>query len=355
MSTNVTIFEQPQIVPAYLLTSAAAKALAEQMEGGLAGRQINKLGLKNSKFRFVKQGTEIAVSSQPFLDVVIIAANPAVGRIWYEDAYDSDAVGKRPDCYSRTGVAPEADSPKLQSTVCATCPRNAVGSANSGKGKACSYKKRVVIVAPGKIDGDAYALDAGAMSMFGDDDPNARKYNLKSYIEALKANGLIVPAVITRLSFDDKESVPKLHFTPVRVLTEAEFRLVESRLTDPTVREMLDDIDNKTGEGKPVSVPAQIAAPIGNTGPVAPPPVQPQPVAAPAAAVAPPAAAVKARGRPRAVETAPAAAAPPNGSGVAPPAGFGFEAAPAAAPAAAQPAATQGPAGFAIDLDSFDQ
>lgn len=364
--TNITLFEQPQIVPSYLQTSAAAKALAEQMEGGLAGRQINRLGLRNSKFRFMKQGTEIAVLPNPTLDVVIIAANPAVGRLWWEAAFENDQAGQRPDCYSRDGKTPEADSPKPQSSLCATCPRNAVGSAKNGKGKDCSYKKRVIIVAPGKIDGDAYALDAGAMSMFGDDSPTERKYNLKSYIEALKSNGLIVPAVVTRLSFDDKESVPKLHFTPVRVLTEAEFRMVESRLADPAVREMLDDIDLKSEAGK-VAAPAPVQQIAQQPAAVVPPPLTqpaatpvPQPVAAPVSQpVAAPAAAApqpaRARGRPRTTEAAPAPAPAPQAP---PQADFGFptgDAAPAApAPVAQAAPATQAPAGFSIDLNEFD-
>ena len=37
MTTELTLFEQPQLAPSYLQPSAVAKALAEQMEGGLAG------------------------------------------------------------------------------------------------------------------------------------------------------------------------------------------------------------------------------------------------------------------------------------------------------------------------------
>lgn len=351
MTTEITLFEQPQLAPAYLQTSAVAKLMQEQMEGGLAGRQINRISLRNSKFRFVKQGVEIGVSNASHLDVVIVAANPSVGRLWWEKGFENDQTGQRPDCYSRDGKVPEADSPKRQSDQCATCPQNAVGSAKNGKGKACSYKKRVVIVAPGALAGDAYALDVGSMSMFGDDAPAQRKFSLKGYIEALKANGLIIPAVVTRLTFDDAESVPKLDFTPVRVLTEAEFKVIESRLTDPAIREMLDDIDRKSEEGKPLAPAIAAPAPAPAPAPVA----QPAPAAAAAPAAAP--AAPRTRGRPRQADVAPAAAAAPQaapeGFGMAPapaaPAGFG--AAPAAQPAAPASAA---PAGFTVDLDGFD-
>ena len=365
MTTELTLFEQPQLAPSYLQNSAVAKALAEQMEGGLAGRQINRLSLRNSKFRFVKQGVEIGVSTNPTLDVVIVAANPSVGRLWWEKGFENDQAGQRPDCYSRDGKAPEADAAKPQSSLCATCPQNAAGSAKNGKGKACSYKKRVIIVAPGALAGDAYALDVGSMSMFGDDQPAQRKFSLKGYIEALKANGLIVPAVVTRLAFDDNESVPKLDFTPVRVLTEAEFRVVEQRITDPAIIEMLDDIDRKSEEGKPIGAPAQIAAPTP-VQQVQQPAAQPAPVAQPAPAPAPAAApaAPKPRGRPRQAEAAPAAAPAPQAAPAATmPAGFGAAPASSAppgfgapAPQPAQQAATAAaaPAGFTVDLDAFD-
>lgn len=362
MTTDITLFAQPQMAPAYLQTSAVAKALQEQLEGGLAGRQINRISLRNGKFRFMKAGVEIAAVPEK-LEVVIIAANPAVGRSFYLKAFDPDDVGQRPDCYSRDGNKPEADSPAIQSPLCATCPQNAKGSAKNGEGKACAFKKRTVVVSPTQIGGDAYAVDMGSMSMFGDENKANRLFNLKSYIEALKANGLIVPAVVTKMSFDDEATVPKLHFTPIRVLTEAEFRQVEARVNDPLVRDMLDDVDLKSEVGKPVN---QIAAQPAAAAPAAP--------AAPAAAAPTPtpgSTPIQRRGRPPKAETAPAAAPAPEAApaGFPPPAAAPAAPAPQAAPAgfpppaaAAAPVAQAAPAaaapvgvpGFTVDLNEFD-
>jgi hypothetical protein len=354
MNTAVTLFEQPQMAPAYLATSAVAKALQEQMEGGLAGRSINRISLRNGKFRFIKGGVEVMVSPKPTLDVVVVAANPAVSRTFYLKAYDSDAAGERPDCYSKGGVVPEDDSPAKQSPQCATCPKNAVGSALNGKGKACSYKKRIVVMA-GSLTGEPWAIDIAAMGLFGDDAPANRLFNLKSYIEALKVNGLIVPAVITRLSFDDNESVPKLFFTPVRVLSAEEFATVEAMLVNPDVVGMLDEIDNKGEAGKTlgpaIAAPAAQAAPAQAAAPVVQTPAPAAPAQAPAAAPA------ARRGRPAKAETAPAAAPAPTAAPAQVVEGFGEAAAPAqaAAPAAqaAAPAAAA-PGGFTVDLNDFD-
>lgn len=345
MNTQVTLFDQPQQLPAYLQTSEAAKALALQMEGGLAGQSINRISLRNGKFRFNKAGIEVGISRSPTLDVVIVSANPHVSRIFYAKAFDADAAGERPDCYSKDGRTPEADSTSRQSETCALCPQNAVNSSRTGKGKACAYKKRLVVTADGDISGDAYAIDVAAMGLFGGDDPAAKQFNLKSYIEALKANGLIVPSVVTQLSFDDAESVPKLFFKPVRILSAEEFAQVETRMVDPLVRAMLDDAQNATEASKPVGqAPAAIAAP------------------APAAVVPPatPAAAAKPRGRPKAADAPPVQAPAPTAAPAAPATGgFGFGAPAAAAvpatPAPAVTATTPVPAGgFSVDLDSFD-
>lgn len=350
MANEMTLFDTPTQVPAYLQTSEVAKALAAQTEGGLSGGMaINRISLRGQKFRFNKEGVEVGISRAEFLDVVVVAANPHVARTFYLKKYSDDQPGTRPDCYSQDGRTPEADSPALQSQTCALCPQNVKGSAVQGdsKGKACGYGKRIIVTADNDIMGDAFAIDVKAQGLFGDDTPAQRQFNLKSYIEALKNNGLIVPAVVTRISFDDKSSVSKLFFTPVRPLTAQEWAQVEARVNDPAIRKMLDDIDNKAEEGKPVGQPVALAAP-----------------AAPAVAAAP-----KPRGRPAKTETAPAAApapqvAPAGGFGLAPaasaaapapaPLGFGMT---AVAPAAAVQQATA-PAvaatGFAVDLEDFD-
>lgn len=336
----ITLFDTPVQLPSYLQTSALAKSLAKQVDGGLAGNAINRISLRNGKFRFNKAGVEVGVLREPHLDVVVIAANPAVSRAFYIKAFDPDDSGVRPDCYSKEGVKPEDDVPAKQSPLCATCPKNAAGSATNGKGKACSYKKRIVTVHPSAIGGDAYAIDVAAMGMFGEDEASQKLFNLKNYIAALKANGLIVPAVVTRLSFDDEATVPKLFFTPIRTLTAEEWALVEVRAVSEDVRGMLDDIDNKAEEGQPVgqlAAPATLGPPL--TNPAAPAPAR--------------------RGRKPAAETPPTPAPAPTAAPAATAAGgfaFGNAAASSAAPAqAVAPTATAPAGGFSLDLDEFDK
>jgi hypothetical protein len=355
MTNAVSLFDSPTVLPAYLQTNAKAAALAAQVEGDLSGgKSINRISLRGAKFRFVKAGVEVGMLREPTMEVIVVAANPHVSRTFYLKQYNQDDVATRPDCYSRDGRAPEQDSPAIQSALCAVCPQNVKGSAiNGGKGKACGYGKRVVVVSPTDIEGDAFAIDVKAMSLFGDDDPTAKKFNLRSYIEALKANGLIVPAVITQLSFDDDSSVPKLFFKPIRPLTEQEFNRIVARSESEEVRDMLDDVDNKAEEGKPVG---QIAAPTPQ--PLGPPLTNQHEMNPPSAAPGfptgtPPAAPAAKRGKPKATETPPAAAPAPQ---AAPAGGFGAAMAPAAAPQAQTPppAVNGGGKGFTVDLADFD-
>lgn len=240
-----------------------------------------------------------------------------------------------------------------QSPVCATCPQNVKGSSvtGDGKGKACGYGKRIIVTADNDILGDAYAIDVRSQGLFGDDNPAQKQFNLKSYIEALKSNGLIAPAVITALSFDDQSSVPKLFFKPIRPLTAQEWAQVEQRVNDPLVRRMLDDIDNKAEEGKPVGQPAQLMTSAATQG--TPQPAQPAPPAGfPGNGGAAPA---PARGRPRKAAETPPAAAPAPQAAPAAPVGFGLPGSNFAAPAqAATAAAPPSGKGFSVDLDNFD-
>lgn len=353
MANELTLFDTPTQYPTYLKDNPVAKALQEQTEGGLdGGISINRISLRGMRFRFNVKGVEVGVHPQPSLDVVIVAANPYVSRTWYSKPYDDDAPGTRPDCYSIDGRTPEEDSPMQQSAACATCPQNVKGSAagSGGKYKSCGYGKRAIVVAHDDIPGIAFAVDFKAQSLFGDDNPAQKQYNLKSYIEALKTNGLIVPSVVTRLSFDDQSSVAKLFLKPVRPLSAEEWAQVEARLDDPVIRSMLADVDNKTEAGKPVGQPAAIAAPAT--------PVQapaPRPTGFPTGngsngGTAP----ARGRGRPAKAETAPAQAPAPQAAPA--PAAKGFGVDKTAAPAQAQAPAPAAPAkaGFHVDLNEFD-
>lgn len=309
MSTAMTIFEMA--VPEY--AQAAGSKDMQAMGGGLTGGYGNSLSIRNSKFRLVQSGSMMDPLPDPYLDVVIFALSPDVQRVYYKGAYEAGSK-ELPSCYSHDGKTPATDARDPQSSACATCPQNIKGSGKTATSKACSYKKRVLLLSPDDLAGPMYAFDVNAMSMFGEQIESLHKYSFKGYFEKLKLHNMRVSALVTRLSFNDAETVPVLHFSPVRQLTAEEFAIVQDRMEEEEVAKLL-------------SQHIEAAATEGET-----------------AAARKPA--------PKPVLTAPAPAAPK----AAPAKGFNAKRTPAPAAAAAQPAAAP-PAAAAksvvLDLESM--
>jgi hypothetical protein len=351
-----------------LVDDENTKALAQSIGAGLTGGGFgNRISLRGNRFRFIINGTDVGAHRESYLDVVLLAANPHVSRIYYAKQFDPSSKAEAPDCYSLDGKIADPEAPNRQNAAggykCATCPQNVKGSALRGdsKAKACAYKKRVIVVAPDSIDGDLFALDVNAMSLFGDDQSAQNLYNLKSYIETLTAHSMMVVKLVTRLTFDERSSVPKLFFSPLRILTPAEWEQAKGRVTEDAIQLMLGDVVNgaETGEVKPEAV--RTAAPAVPQQPAAPAvaPTPPAPAAAaPATPQMPPL--PRPRGRPAkdaappAQPAAPAAASNGNGTTEAPARGFAAGAAPAPAQAAAPTEGAPKSKGFTIDLEDYD-
>ena len=357
-----------------LVDDETSRAVGNSINAGLTGGGFgNRISLRGNRFRFIKGGADVGVSPDNYLDVVMIAANPHVSRIYFKGQYEAGSK-ERPDCYSVDGRTPEPDSPELQSDKCMTCPQNAKGSSLKGdsKAKACAYKKRVIMASPDAIDGDLYALDVNAMSLFGDDMPAQNLYNLKSYIETTAAHGMMAVKLVTRLTFDDNSSVPKLFFQPIRMLTPEEWEMVKDRMKDDAIQTMLADVINEQEVGTVAPEKVLPQKPAAQTAPQAPAPKAVAPAPKPAQPAAPAAPIAPRRGRPPARPASAAAPAPepelqpavhasqqaaPRGNGQQ--RGFGVAKNASAAdtsPAQSAPPAEGAPKakGFTIDLDEFD-
>jgi hypothetical protein len=239
-----------------------------------------------------------------YLDVVIVSANPNLTKTYYATTFTDDSA-ERPDCWSEDGVTPAAPNPA--NNICATCPKNQFGSRisdNGSKGKACSDTRKLVIVPATNITNESFG--GGMMLRVS---PTGLQ-DLANYNKKLRSGGAAYFAVVTRLSFDSTLAYPKLTFTPMRYLTEAEFAQVQALRDDEHTNHILNSVyveatpadDFSTGIGAP---PAHIAPPAAPApAPEAPkrtrtrtapaPAELPQPAtAAPATFVAPAATAVE--------------------------------------------------------------
>jgi hypothetical protein len=78
-----------------------------------------------------------------------IILDSAFLNAWYKATYDQDSPSS-PDCFAvgltDDGLAPHEKSVDPQSGECASCEKNAFGSAETGRGKACGNKRRLAVL-----------------------------------------------------------------------------------------------------------------------------------------------------------------------------------------------------------------
>jgi hypothetical protein len=211
--------------------------------------------------------------------------------------------------------------PKKQSDACATCPRNAWGTApNGGKGKACGDHRRLAIVPLTDLRNEAFG---GPLLLRC---PAASLQDMAAFDSRYKGMGYPYFTMGVKIGFDAQESFPKFTFAAIRPLTEEEGRVIMELRNSPETARVINEMSGPA--------PAQIAAPAQQAAFLEAPPanaIQPQQVSVrPAPAPAQPAAAAQPQPAPA---PAPAPApVPARQSGTA--GGFG----PVAGGASAQPA-----------------
>ena len=195
------------------------KALA----GGVGGGK--RISIKGSVFRMISGGEEVATNEDRAMNIIIVKASPTVGRVFYKGQY-KEGENASPVCWSADGVKPAAEAPKKQSDKCAGCPMDVKGS-GQGDSKACRYQQKLAAVLDGDVEGDVYEIALPATSIFGKADGD--KMPLKAYAQFLASHNVPVTAVVTEMRFDTKSPTPKLHFKPVRTLTNDEWEVCREK------------------------------------------------------------------------------------------------------------------------------
>jgi hypothetical protein len=176
----------------------------------------------------IDSGAEVAKTTNP-IEVVIVASAPEIGRTFYKEYTPGDVTP--PLCWSKDGKSPDQRSPERQSAFCADCPR--AQKQASGKGAECRFSHNLAVVMHGDASNKVLRLSVPAMSLFGDGDPAAGKYSYLGFRKRVAAAQVAQSGIVTRLSFDDAESTPKLHFAMAGYVDEARFNQLGS--LDPDV------------------------------------------------------------------------------------------------------------------------
>lgn len=193
------------------------------------------LSIKGKVFALVKQDDRKVITREldgeqvpaAALEVVIVAANPNLSKVFYKGGYE-DGANSKPDCFSNDGIAPDDSVEAPQAKKCATCPKNVWGSGSNGKGKACGDSRRVALSAPDQIN-EPMLLRVPAASL----------KPLAEYGKKLDNRGTSFDSVVTKIKFDMEEATPKLVFLPVGFLDENQLHQVDEMAKSDKVQQII--------------------------------------------------------------------------------------------------------------------
>jgi hypothetical protein len=215
--TEVAKFEQAK-VPTFFRApeDSATNALA-----ALAPTTYPYLSIKGKRFALVRNKEETPImrldddeTPANAIEVVLVNTAPTFSKVFYAAGYTEGSKDK-PTCYSNDGVAPAADAAEKQSAKCMSCEHNAWGTGTNGKGKACSDSLRLAISFPDSIN-DPILLRV----------PPASLKAVTEYAAFLSRKGAPMEGLVTKIKFDSEEATPKLQFSAVRYLSEAQYKEV---------------------------------------------------------------------------------------------------------------------------------
>lgn len=165
------------------------------------------------------------------LRCVIVAASQTTTKAWYEQAYvpGSNAA---PECYSNDGKTPAPGVAKPQCSSCLQCNKNAFGTSNTGRGKACADRKMLVVAWEGAPD-ELMTWNVSTTSL----------QSLAKFNQELKNANIPMQSVLVELVFDPTIQYPVVKISAVGFVDKATFlKFKEASQTDE-VAALLREVD----------------------------------------------------------------------------------------------------------------
>jgi hypothetical protein len=232
--TNLTIINED--LPDFLQT-AGVSALTKQLAGKTG---VKRIVPKNGIFRKTVGGEEMG-KVKGSLDVIIVNASPAVGRIFYAKAWTPDAEPTAPDCFSNDGRTPDAGAENPQSERCDNCQQNIKGS-GMGNSKSCRYSRRIAMVLKEdfgtSLEGEVYQMNLASKSLFGDGS-GENTHTFENYSKYLSNNGKSLDYVVTQISFNEENDNQSVLFTPTGYINKAQYAVTSEVAKKPDVLKMV--------------------------------------------------------------------------------------------------------------------
>jgi hypothetical protein len=223
MANDLVELFKDNVVPAWARLDADEGV--DEITAG-AGSPMGILSIRGKVFRMRYRGSEDVVrdpsTGEPvsFLDVVLVAGNPNLSKMYYGKAY-VEGSDDAPDCMSVNGDVPDPGVPNRQNPDCPSCPHNVWGSKITPQGtktRACGDSRRIAVVPANDIPNEAWGGPVLVRV------PAASLGPLQQYGDRLKQLGTKFYAVKTRLSFDSSKAYPQLAFRPIGGLTQEQYR-----------------------------------------------------------------------------------------------------------------------------------
>lgn len=240
--SNITLFQDGSNLPTFL--TSGADELAKQLAGGTDTRSIS---IKGGTFRLVVGGEEVAKKDERHMNVIIIKAQPKIGRAFYAEKY-VEGKDSTPACWSADGVAPSPDSSRPQSSACINCPQNIKGSGENDS-RACRFSQRLAVLLENDPQGEIYRITLPAKSIFGK--AVGSKMPLQAYAKFIAGHGAPLGGIVTKMYFDTDEAVPVLRFIGSRALTQQEYEIAKAKAASPEADEAVEVSYPKPKEATP--------------------------------------------------------------------------------------------------------
>jgi len=189
-----------------------------------------RISIKGGVFRKMVGGKEVGTVEDRHMNVVFVKLSHTPSRTFYTGAYQ-EGLKVAPVCWSSDSKTPDADVRDPVAPSCDKCPNSVKGSGKEGLSSACRLSWRTAVVLPNDPAGDVMQLVLPATSVFGKED--AARWPFRAYVQMLAGHNISAGRVITRMAFDTKAPVPKVLFSPVGPVNEADLAVLQSQAQSP--------------------------------------------------------------------------------------------------------------------------
>ena len=226
MSNDLTLLIQNN--PALVGTGLDEDTLA--VAGGAGRGGIKRISIKGGVFRKYAGGKEVGTIEDRFMNVIFVKMAHKASRQLYMQGY-KEGEKVSPACWSSDSETPDADVRTPAAKSCNECQYSVKGSGDSGMGTKCRLSWRTAVVLPNDPSGDVMQLVLPATSAFGKED-NGR-WPFRPYIQHLASHNVSAGRVITKMAFDTKAPTPKVLFSPVGGVPDADLEAIARQSQSP--------------------------------------------------------------------------------------------------------------------------